>query len=294
MTTEITPAADAVADLITPAADAVADLITTNRPTDGVAPPMPVTEGDSAAPSRMAAGDALAPPEMDNKGNAFDRARHYVDPVTGKGRITARGTWQLAGTRGAPFPRGNQAAAKATASNDVTGPGQSPQPTPESPAPAPRGFIGAIDPEVMPPAGNDQAATSVPKEAYRSTAEAAHRALFSVAGIMFGRAWDPDAAETRAWVEAWQEALFQWQAPRLGPTLTLVVLAITSAAKRKDDEQTRRRVSELFGWVRRRQDQGQRPQAPAQGQGQAQTRPPGSFGGAPMAIMPGPEVYQWR
>lgn len=221
------------------------------RPTDGVAPAAPgVQEGAESTPA-PAASAAASNGELDAKGTPFDPAKHQTGP-DGKGIRTARNTWKLQGDRGRPFGTGNKAAIKVKA-----------QPAADQhqaqPVRSSASFLNVPPavPETLGPDGVHNPVVTAPeaigRDQYKVTAQALVRLQFALPKIFISKAWEPESVEAREWTEAWMDALYEWQAPRLGSTLSLFVLGGTTIAKRSEDPETRsfgrRVVRFLFGLV---------------------------------------------
>lgn len=230
-----------------PAAQALAGVAELPRATAGVAPSAPT--------------DAAAPPasggQVDAAGVAFDPALH--ESAAGVPRRKGDGTWQLkrgngarkaAGTPllnlfGGGKPKANAAAPAA--------PPAAPSPPPPStsfiaddaPAtggPTP-GASGAVVDGVPSPEGPR------PIEAYDATAAGLTHAMFAVAQLLFGPAWEAATAEHKAWVDANRRVLHHFQLPILGPFIEWLVLALTTAAKRRNDPTTIHRVTSAWRWL---------------------------------------------
>jgi hypothetical protein len=259
MSTDPVPAAQA----ITP--DTVGDL-----PRETPRAPSAEAHGAASPPAAAPAaapaqGQASAPGAVfDASGESFDPLRHEPTRrkdgrwkrlrggLPGGARSGAMG-WRaqrrarLAGIAGAAAPVAAPPAAESSRAA-LPAPEASPADHPDGArASAPASDVRIVEPAAVESAA--QAAAAGPDD-YRETAEAITEASFVAAEMgMDSDAWRPSDRERRAWVEAWQATLAKHQAPKAGPEMRLVVLLVSSIAKRRSDPPTRRRVAGLWAWL---------------------------------------------
>jgi len=225
-----------------PAAAALAAVAELPQGTPGLAGP---GAGDQAA---APAAQPPSSPGLDRKGNAWDPAIHETPA-----RLNCEGKWaKLRGNaarraQGLPFTGSGKLAGKVGEVPKVDQ-AAAPAAAPEAPA----SFL-ALD---APPAGQVIAAEVIPPAArtpedYASTAAGIVFGLFGICKILMGKAWEPDREESKAWNEAMRRTLAHYQAPVLGPAVELIPLAITTAAKRSEDQETREKVGRFAGWLGR-------------------------------------------
>lgn len=202
---------------------------------------------DSVAAAPTPTTPAAESPRLDKKGRPFDPAKHAPGP-DGRGELTTRGTWKVKGERGRPYRK------REGATEDPPPAAAGPQEeAPAEPPPA-ASWIGKPPADAAPALDAINLGTGpdeVTLDDYKATAEAVARAQFGVAQIFVGRAWETAPAEHRQWADAWQAALYEWRAPRVGAAASLVVLAVTSWAKRRDDPETKSAGRRLVDWFRR-------------------------------------------
>lgn len=232
---------------ITASADAISSAITLPTPTPGVAPG--VQEAAPAPHQEVLPGCA----PTDGAGVPFDPRIHE-----GADRRKKDGTWAkkrgnaARAAKGLPLSGSNLAAgraaraAKAEPEKRPEAPGQTSLLAPLSAAGAAAGAAadGAIQAEVAPEAARVAAD-------YDATSSGIVLGLFGLLRICFGKAWKPEAEETRAWREAVTRACVYYQTPVLGPAVELIPLAMVTAGKRAEDPETRDKAGRLWGWLRR-------------------------------------------
>lgn len=256
------------------AADGVPDLpreTPRSAPSDLAAP--------AAAPAPMVQGSAPAgPARLDSAGAAFDPALHEVGPG-GEPRMRQDGRFALkrgngarrraglppAGNAGAGFPgRPPKPKPKPAASepSHPTPPQVAAAPSPAASAAEPAPVSDVRIPEVEPPSEAEADPPADPAD-YRETAEALTEGQFGGAQIAFGAAWEPRPSERSAWIDAWAKALAHYQAPKAGPLLRLIILAVCSVAKRRGDAETRATLGRWWSALRRRRQPAPPEPAPA-------------------------------
>lgn len=223
-----------------PAAAALAAVAELPQGTPGLAGP---GAGDQTAPPAPAA--APGSPGLDRKGNTWDPAIHETPA-----RLNCEGKWAKLRGNAARRAKGLAFTGSSTVAGKV---GEAPPPPAAAAAPAEASFLNLDAPppsgqvltaEVMAPAAR------MPED-YTSTAAGIVLGLFGLCRILMGKAWKPDPEESKAWNEAMKRTLAHYQAPVLGPAVELIPLAITTAAKRSEDQETREKVGRFAGWLGR-------------------------------------------
>lgn len=200
------------------------------------APAPPVDPPAAPAPSPTALG------LLDGKGQAHDPAVHVSPP-----RLNVRGVWACK-----PGNAGRKAAGKpmvgAWGKRDQV-PDQpkdaTPAPEPAAPPVVTSTLVWSDDP--IPGQPGEAAPVELrPREAYTATARSVVVAQFGIAQMAMGKAWDPEPAERKAWEQAWMDLMHHYQMPVVGPILGLIILAIDSIAKRRNDPETKERAKALW------------------------------------------------
>jgi hypothetical protein len=208
------------------------------------------TPGLAGAPTDPGAPPAAAAaPATDRKGALHDPQLHEVPP-----RLNCEGCWARRRGNGARRAKGLPLSGHSTIASAKPKPAAPPAAAPAADQPAAADDAGSF--LAPPPAGGAVVAAEVMPEAlrtpedYTGTASALVFTLFGVARILMGKAWEADKEESRAWNEALRRTLAHYQAPTLGPVAELIPLAVTTAAKRADDQQTREKVGGFLAWLR--------------------------------------------
>lgn len=239
-------------------------------------------EGTPGLVNAAPAADQAPPPAelgaTDRKGNRHDPQVHEVPP-----RLNCEGLWARrrgnAARRAKGLPMSGSTKGKPAA-------GDAPPP---ADIPGQQSFLAVDQVEAAPPSGRVVAAELIPPqtltpEDYTGTASGLVFSLFGVCRILFGKAWKPEAEESRAWNEAMKRTLAHYQAPVLGPSIELIPLAIDSVARRADDTETKDRAGRIAGWFRRIFGRKQVAESKGAGQTQARQDPQYQAGQSPRAV----------
>lgn len=208
---------------------------------------------DSPQPHMPAPAVPPAGAQLDRFGVPFDAMIH--EP----GALAKDGHWKR--------KRGNGARVAAGKPIFVPPPTREAKPASDAPAaaaapvaPAPAAAPGPTAPLasqlVLPgrpgptPAGAAPLPELLPESAYDDTAENLTRGLWGMLEMMLGKAWRVEVQESAAYKSAFQRLWFQHQWPRLGPVISLVLLAVGSLSKRRDDPTTQKVGRTAWGWLR--------------------------------------------
>lgn len=215
------------------------------------------TSGPQGAPPPAAAAPS-ADVRTDTKSEAFDPAKHESD-ANGNGRTKRDGTWQRKRGNGARkakglslsnlFGFGKDVPAPETVPGPGTAAGDEPPATGSSflaaPGPASPGQNGTSPGEAAP-----EEETRHTIDAYDATAASLTHGQFAVLSLIFGPAWDAAKPERDRWIDMWRRLWFHYQLPVVGPLIELLILAVTTVSMRRNDEETKRRVSSVWRWMR--------------------------------------------
>ena len=236
-----------------PASEVLASPPDLPTPTPGAAP-LPASADSPATPPAASPVDPSPPTAPEG----WDPAVHENPP-----RRNAQGGWaRLRGNaarkaKGLPMIGALSGVAAKPASSAPAAPLAAPSSAPPaSPsvlvlptAPPSSSTPGAAGAEVAGEPSPAQAGLGL--DAYDGTAAAITGGQFGILSILLGKAWNASPQESQAWRDAWRRVFHHYQWRPLGPLVELIMLAVTSTAKRRDDPETRQAVGGMFAWFRR-------------------------------------------
>lgn len=222
-------------------------------PQDATPAPAGDTNAPPAAPTPQPNPDRAPVGTQDRRGERHDPRIHEVPA-----RINAQGAWArkrgnaarlaagkpLAGiTSGAqPRPRPDPAPSAGTTPTPASPSGQDSQPPPASVLNGAPPVVDGV------PMGAEMAAR--PLEDYAGTAVGITEGQFGALQLAFGKAWEPGRDERSAWVNAWQRTLHHYQVTPFGPLVELVILAVSTIAKRRSDPETKEKAGRLWDFLK--------------------------------------------